>query len=46
MPVNKVPDSIEFAGDYDLSHIFLHTHKGDVIDIKLLVQELNIYESI
>ena len=46
MATNKVPDTIEFAGDYDLSHIFLHTHKGDVIDIKSLVQELNIYESI
>ena len=46
MAQHKVPDTIEFAGDYDLSHIFLHTHKGDVIDIKNLVQELNIYESI
>ena len=46
MAVNKVPDSIEFAGDFDLSNIFLHSHKGDTIDIKNLVQELNIYESI
>jgi len=44
--VNKVPDNIEFAGDYDLKNIFLHNHFGEVIDIKNLVQELNIYESI
>ena len=43
---NKVPNSIEFAGDYDLKNIFLHNHFGEVIDIKNLVQELNIYESI
>ena len=43
---NKVPDNIEFAGDYDLKNIFLHNHFGEVIDIKNLVQELNIYESI
>ena len=43
---NKVPDNIEFAGDYDLKNIFLHNHFGEVIDIKTLVQELNIYESI
>jgi len=43
---NKVPDNIEFAGDYDLKNIFLHNHFGEVIDIKNLVQELNVYESI
>ena len=43
---NKVPDNIEFAGDYDLKNIFLHNHFGEVIAIKNLVQELNIYESI
>jgi len=42
----KIPDNIEFAGDYDLKHIFLHNHFGEVIDIKNLVQEMNIYESI
>ena len=41
-----IPTSIEFAGDYDLKNIFLHNHFGEVIDIKNLVQELNIYESI
>ena len=30
---NKVPDNIEFAGDYDLKNIFLHNHFGEVIDI-------------
>ena len=42
----KIPNSIEFAGDYDLKNIFLHNHFGEVIDIRNLVQELNIYESI
>ena len=42
----KIPDNIEFAGDYDLKNIFLHNHLGEVTDIKNLVQELNIYESI
>ena len=42
----KIPNNIEFAGDYDLKHIFLHNHFGEVIDIKNLVQEMNIYESI
>ena len=42
----KIPNNIEFAGDYDLKNIFLHNHFGEVIDIKNLVQELNIYESI
>ena len=46
MPQNKIPDTIEFAGDYDCKNIFLHSHLGEVIDIKNLVQELNIYESI
>jgi hypothetical protein len=46
MATYKIPDSIEFAGDYDLKNIFLHNHVGEVIDIKNLVQELNIYESI
>ena len=42
----KIPDNIEFAGDYDLKNIFLHNHFGEVTDIKNLVQEMNIYESI
>ena len=46
MATNKVPNSIEFAGDYDLKNIFLHNHFGEVIDIKNMYQELNIYESI
>ena len=42
----KAPDHIEFAGDYNNDHIFLHTHYGETIDIKNMVDELNIYESI
>ena len=42
----KAPNHIEFAGDYNNEHIFLHTHYGEVIDIKNMVDELNIYESI
>ena len=46
MANNTAPDTIEFAGDYDCKHIFLHTHTGEIIDIKNLTDELNIYESI
>ena len=42
----KAPDHIEFAGDYNNDYIRLHTHYGEIIDIKKLVDELNIYESI
>jgi len=42
----KNQDHIEFAGDYNLDHIFLHNHMGDVVDIKKLMVELNVYESI
>jgi len=46
MAINKVEKSIDFAGDYNLKNILLHNHAGEVIDIKNVVQELNIYESI
>ena len=46
MATNKVEKSIDFAGDYNLKNILLHNHAGEVIDIKNVVQELNIYESI
>ena len=40
------PDVVDFAGDFNLTSIHLHNHKGESIDIKRLVQEFNIYESI
>ena len=43
---NKIPGHIEFAGDYALDSISIHTHFGERIDIKKVVIELNIYESI
>ena len=43
---SKNQDHIEFAGDYNLNHVFLHDHMGDVTDIKGVMVELNIYESI
>ena len=49
MANNTVENTIEFAGDYDCKHIFLHTHYNDPekgIDIMQMVDELNIYESI
>ena len=46
MSDKKVEDHIEFAGDYDCKHIFLHDHHGDRTDIMQVVDELNIYESI
>ena len=42
----KIPGHIEFAGDYALDSISIHTHFGERIDIKKVVIELNIYESI
>ena len=46
MTKTKNPHHIEFAGDYNLDHIFLHNHYGETVDIKRLVIELNIFESI
>jgi len=43
---NQNSDTIDFAGDYKLDHVFLHNHKGDVVDIKKVMVELNIFESI
>ena len=43
---NVKPDSIDFAGDYKLDHVFLHNHKGEITDIKGVMVELNIFESI
>jgi hypothetical protein len=43
---NKTPNSIEMAGDYDLNHVFLHDHMGGVTDIKKMMAELNVFESI
>ena len=36
----------EKAGDYNLSHIDLINHRGDIIDLKYIVIEMNIYESL
>jgi len=36
----------EFAGDYVLDKVVLINHTGQKIDIKFIMQELNIYESI
>ena len=46
MVKNRHPDSPEFAGDYNLDSINLIGNDGNVIDIKRMVNELNIYESI
>ena len=43
---NKVPNSIDMAGDYDLNHVFLHDHMGGFTDIKKMMSELNVFESI
>jgi hypothetical protein len=52
-PLITHPDVIEFAGDYRLSNIVIHNHKGEGfepseqgVDIKNLVQEFNLYEGI
>ena len=44
------PDSMEFAGDYNLNNILLVNHEAKeetgIVDIKRMAMELNIYESI
>ena len=42
----KTPNTIEFAGDYDLNHVFLHNHLKEITDIKKMMIELNVFESI
>jgi len=42
----KNADVIEYAGDYGLTSMKLINHDGKAIDMKYLVQEINIYESI
>lgn len=51
--MDKHPDEIKFAGDYNLDGIILHNHQNeglnsynDGVDIQKLVVELNIYEGI
>ena len=50
--INVVPSKVknketpEFAGDYVLDKVVLMNHVGHKVDIKFLMQELNIYESI
>ena len=39
----EVPD---FAGDYVLKRVVLINHVGKKVDVKFLIQELNVYESI
>ena len=43
---NQKPDTIDFAGDYKLDNVFLHNHLGEITDIKGVMIELNIFESI
>jgi hypothetical protein len=43
---NPIPGHIEFAGDYSLDSVILHTHFGEKVDIKKVMIELNIFESI
>jgi len=46
MAETRHPDSIEFAGDYNLNEIIMVNHEGEATDIKRQVVELNLYESI
>lgn len=39
-------DEITFAGDYRLGEVILHTINGEQIDIKNILIELNVFESI
>jgi len=40
---NEIPD---FAGDYVLKEVIIINHIGKKIDVKNIMTELNIYESI
>ena len=40
------PDTIDFAGDYNLKGVLIEGHNGKIINIQKLIQEFNIYESI
>ena len=51
--MDSYPDTIQFAGDYNLDGIILHNHQNEGlnannegVDIQKLVVELNIYEGI
>ena len=51
--MDRHPDTIQFAGDYNLDGIILHNHQNEGlidthggVDIQKLVVELNIYEGI
>ena len=43
---SRHPDQLDFAGDFNLRDITLINHEGIPTDIRGLVQEFNIYESI
>jgi len=43
---SRHPDQIEFAGDFNLRDITLLNHEGEPTDLRGLVQEFNIRESI
>ena len=36
----KTPNTIEFAGDYDLNHVFLHNHLKEITDIKKMMEDI------
>ena len=44
--VTQKPDNREFAGDYKLDRVCWHKHLGEITDIKNVMIELNIVESI
>jgi len=46
MATKKSDTAIEIAGDYNMDEVLLVNHEGDKTDIKRMIVEFNIYESI
>jgi len=46
MATKKSDTAVEFAGDYNMDEVLLVNHEGEKTDIKKMITEFNIYESI
>ena len=46
MATKKSDTAVEFAGDYNMDEVLLVNHEGEKTDIKKMIVEFNIYESI
>ena len=46
MASKRTDNTVEFAGDYNMDEVVLVNHEGEKTDIKKMIVEFNIYESI